>query len=102
MTVSIVLAVCVAVGNPGADTVIVAVPIFTPLIVGCVVGAVAPAGMVTVVVGSFTLVASLLDRVTTTPFGEGAGTLKLTGKLVCAPTVTFTGLAGKIRNGGLV
>lgn len=97
-----VLAAWVAVGYPGAETVIVEVPIFTPVIVGCVAGETAPAGMVTVALESFTVEVALLDKVTTSPFGEGAGRLKLIGNATVPPATTFTGLDGKIRNGGLV
>ena len=79
-----------------------AAPMATPLIVGWVVGAVAPAGTVTVELLSFTLVVSLLTSVTTTPFGAGAGMLRLTGNVASWPTLTLTGLDGKIRNGGRV
>jgi hypothetical protein len=81
LIVSVTLTVWLAVGNPGAETVMVDAPKLMPLTTGCVAGAVAHVGIVMLALGSLALVVSLLTMVTTNPVGDGAGILKLTGNV---------------------
>ena len=70
-----------------------AVPTLTPVIIGCVAGAVCPAGIVMLAADMVSLEVSVLARDTVTP-PAGAGAGNVTGKNTCAPNPTVT-LDGK-------
>src|ERR1035441_1107943 len=70
-----------------------AVPTLTPVIIGCVAGAVCPAGIVMLAADMVSLEVSVLARDTVTP-PAGAGVGNVTGKNTCAPNPTVA-LDGK-------
>jgi hypothetical protein len=78
--------------NVGALAVMLAEPTFAPVICGAVVGCVAPAGIVTLVVDRLTLVESLVESVTVTPpTGAGAGKVTVKGMDCPRPTLRVAG-----------
>ena len=77
LTLAVVCTVWVPEVNPDADAVMLAEPMLTAVTVGCVVGVVAPAAMVTLAADTVTFVVSLLVKATVTP-PAGAGTGRVT------------------------
>jgi hypothetical protein len=99
LIVAFTCTVTAVVVSPGPLAVMLAEPRFTPVMVGCALGAVCPAGIVILAVEIVTFEVSPLDRLIV--MSAAAGLERLTAKVAWAPNPTV-GLDGRVMLSGAV